>query len=588
MWRKNRRPNGDGTFGVDLNRNYGWEWGPQNPGSSGVTSDETYRGPSAFSEPETRAVRDALAAHPPGMSISAHTFGALWLYAWGYNTVVTTDDPLFQQYGQIATATNGFVHGTPWQTLYIANGVSLDWHYSQGVFAFSPEIGGQSDGFWPLISRIPALFEDVRQPYLDIVRWSGGWAQRTGATWTQAAGEGDGDAYPEPGEAWDLAVTLANGGVAPVSGVLTLASSNPAVVVRNATVPFNVGPSVLPLTGTPSGPHTRATAALLPLRVEFAANAAIGNAYTLDLGIAFDGLVTPDVVSVLLGEPRVLAFDDMEVAAFGWTTTTSGANYAFERAVPQPTTSGGQEAQPGADTTPGAGTRCWVTGATAGGSASTNDVDGTTTLTSPRFHASGFGHIELSYARWFANLPGGPLDDHLLVQISNDDGATWAQLENPSNDNAWRTRTFNLEAFVPLTDRLRLRVTCADAPNNDLTEAAIDDLVLRAWSSLPTLGLWGATPAGASARLFVDGPPGSSYRVRIATAEQAGQTTPGTAGQTFLAGTITDLAMGTTGPDGNAIVSWTVASGAPAFLQVLIDEGGPQAAWSNLLRVNAP
>src|SRR5690606_2209606 len=34
MWRKNRRVNGNGTFGVDLNRNYGHEWGYNNTGSS--------------------------------------------------------------------------------------------------------------------------------------------------------------------------------------------------------------------------------------------------------------------------------------------------------------------------------------------------------------------------------------------------------------------------------------------------------------------------------------------------------------------------------------------------------------------------
>ena len=49
-WRKNRRNNGDGTFGVDLNRNYSYQWG----GGSGIegstlTADDTYQGPSPFS-----------------------------------------------------------------------------------------------------------------------------------------------------------------------------------------------------------------------------------------------------------------------------------------------------------------------------------------------------------------------------------------------------------------------------------------------------------------------------------------------------------------------------------------------------------
>jgi carboxypeptidase T len=48
-WRKNRRVNTGGSYGVDLNRNYGYKWGYDNTGSSGTPSSDTYRGPSAFS-----------------------------------------------------------------------------------------------------------------------------------------------------------------------------------------------------------------------------------------------------------------------------------------------------------------------------------------------------------------------------------------------------------------------------------------------------------------------------------------------------------------------------------------------------------
>jgi murein tripeptide amidase MpaA len=48
MWRKNRRNNG-GSYGVDLNRNFGYMWGYDDLGSSPIPSSETYRGPSAFS-----------------------------------------------------------------------------------------------------------------------------------------------------------------------------------------------------------------------------------------------------------------------------------------------------------------------------------------------------------------------------------------------------------------------------------------------------------------------------------------------------------------------------------------------------------
>ena len=58
FWRKNRHNNGDGSFGVDLNRNYGYQWGYDNTGSSPNPSNNTYRGTAPFSEPETQAIRD--------------------------------------------------------------------------------------------------------------------------------------------------------------------------------------------------------------------------------------------------------------------------------------------------------------------------------------------------------------------------------------------------------------------------------------------------------------------------------------------------------------------------------------------------
>jgi hypothetical protein len=65
----------------------------------------------------------------------------------------------------------------------------------------------------------------------------------------------------------------------------------------------------------------------------------------------------------------------------------------------------------------------------------------------------------------------------------------------------------------------------------------------------------------------------------------AGTTTPGTAGLLYLTGSITDVATGTTDGAGRAALPWTVPSGTRVYLQVLLDQGGPQAAWSNLLTV---
>ena len=87
LWRKNRRPNADGSIGVDPNRNYGYMWGTLNINtSSHVPSDPTYVGPRAFSEPETRAVRNLVARELFRGVITYHSYSQLILYPWGYTS----------------------------------------------------------------------------------------------------------------------------------------------------------------------------------------------------------------------------------------------------------------------------------------------------------------------------------------------------------------------------------------------------------------------------------------------------------------------------------------------------------------------
>src|SRR5262249_59738326 len=92
LWRKNRRANADGSRGVDPNRNYGYMWGTLNTNtSSRVPSDETYCGPRAFSEPETRAVRDLIAQQLFRGVITYHSYSQLILWPWGYTRTAIGD-----------------------------------------------------------------------------------------------------------------------------------------------------------------------------------------------------------------------------------------------------------------------------------------------------------------------------------------------------------------------------------------------------------------------------------------------------------------------------------------------------------------
>lgn len=161
MWRKNRRNNGDGTFGVDPNRNYAYKWGYDNTGSSPTTSSDTYRGTSAFSEPETQIIRNFCNSHSFNLSFDFHSYGNYCIHPYGY--VATNPNPeitTFQQMGTFFVADNGFLSGNAQQTVnYTSNGGGDDWKYGEQttkskIYSFTPEIGPAAEGFYPASSRI--------------------------------------------------------------------------------------------------------------------------------------------------------------------------------------------------------------------------------------------------------------------------------------------------------------------------------------------------------------------------------------------------------------------------------------------------
>ena len=150
LWRKNRRQNADGSFGVDPNRNYGYMWGILDvPTSSHVPSDETYVGPRAFSEPETQAVRDLVGCERFAGVITYHSYSQLILYPWGYTAQPIPDvqhrDQMVGMAGEMQTLIEG-VHGKiyiPQQSsqLYPTAGDTTDWTYgTYGIPSFTIEL----------------------------------------------------------------------------------------------------------------------------------------------------------------------------------------------------------------------------------------------------------------------------------------------------------------------------------------------------------------------------------------------------------------------------------------------------------------
>lgn len=179
MWRKNRSRNSDGTYGVDLNRNYGYQWGTG--GSSSNTSSDTYKGTKPFSEIESTAIKNYIESHENiTVLLSFHSFSKLILYPWGhkYDGIdIANDFAVHQTMAKKMAEWNGY---TPEQSssLYIASGDTTDWSYgAHKIISFTFELdpantGFGGGGFYPGPDVIQPVFQKNLEPCLYLMEYA--------------------------------------------------------------------------------------------------------------------------------------------------------------------------------------------------------------------------------------------------------------------------------------------------------------------------------------------------------------------------------------------------------------------------------
>ena len=170
MHRKNRLDTNCGNStqrGVDLNRNYSYGWGNDDSGSSPDPCSETYRGVSAFSEPETDAVREFIQQRFFMNIFHYHTFSNVYIHPYGSGAIPNEPDlTSYKQIGNELARFNGYAIGTGYETIgYTVNGDAVDWTYgNQDIITFTPEIGSYDDYFWPSENRIVPLCQEQLHP----------------------------------------------------------------------------------------------------------------------------------------------------------------------------------------------------------------------------------------------------------------------------------------------------------------------------------------------------------------------------------------------------------------------------------------
>lgn len=281
-------------------------------------------------------------------------------------------------------------------------------------------------------------------------------------------GVGNGNGVIDPGEVFLLSVDLANRGGQDAQGTeAVLSSLSPHLIVLE---------DLAQAASIPSG----GTATLAPgYRVVVSGDAPVGEILDARLGIAAG--VGYETISGFRIKVGTAFYDEAEDEgpwrlADGDDTATSGR---WVRVDPIGTTFNGSQAQTEDDHTSAPGSDCFVTGqGSVGGTAGEADVDGgKTTLTSPSFDLSRVVEPRLTYWRWYTNnLGNNPGEDTWVVQISNNGGTSWVDLERTTaSANSWQEKTFLVAGYVTPSDQVVVRFVASDAVNGSLVEAAVDD-----------------------------------------------------------------------------------------------------------------
>jgi hypothetical protein len=172
QWRKNRSPNPGGTFGTDLNRNFGHLWGLE---ASHNPPDDDYCGPYAFSENETQAISRLVVDHPPKITISYHSYGQYILYPWGNTINQEPADPRLEQIGEnmsLWMPEGDRYYPMPAKEMYAATGDTDDWFYANlSVLPFTIELSTSNR---PLDSAVAGICADNYGPAMYALKYTVG------------------------------------------------------------------------------------------------------------------------------------------------------------------------------------------------------------------------------------------------------------------------------------------------------------------------------------------------------------------------------------------------------------------------------
>jgi murein tripeptide amidase MpaA len=487
LWRKNRRVNSPGIYGVDLNRNYGpyAMWNSSNGGSSTTPSDDTYRGTAPFSEPEILAMDNFMRAHNFRAALNYHTYSNLLVYPYGYTSAESSDSLIYREWAYAMTANNHYTSGTDLQTVnYATRGNSDDYMFGDTTkprtFAMTPEVG--TSGFWAQPGEILQLVSDNLLMNKLLSYYGGYYPDLRGYEIVDSGGDG----YLTRGETFSISASIRNIGLATAYALpVTMSSSLSSVHLSTPTIVLDSLPKVTTINVSFQGFVDSDAETGLPLSFVITYNDG-------------SGFPKQDTIHMYLGTPSPLLVDNASGGLGNWSPGTWGTISD-------------------AHTPPLAFTD------SPGGRYPLNANNALTSVA--QYSLFGNAYAELRFwTKWSIE----PTFDFATVEISTNNGSSWSTLRTPLSHTAsarstpqpagtygydgytpgltWIEQAIDLSGYISKTLKIKLRFRLASDGGDNRDGFYVDDIRLLGYQSemvqatppelhLPTDGSSGLPPS---------------------------------------------------------------------------------------------
>ena len=398
LWRKNRRDNGDGCFGVDLNRNYSFEFGHDNSCASSNTCSSTYKGPSAFSEPETRAIRDFVDTVQPGTAFSIHSTAGSYLMPYGYNSTPPAFD-IYSEWASDFLSENDYPYGTTFLMLgYTSCGTTRDYLHSENIYGWTPEIDGS--GFWPAPSEIFNLVDENVYPLFYQAWIAGGFADFQSHSSSGVL---------VPDSTVTMYIEVKNKGIGDTATNLSviLECAHPDITITSTGTLDDIAP------------RNRGDASPFQLAVGTSFESSF---IEVDIIILQDSVESDrETIILLAGDQNLIFHDDAESGSANWAASGNGNNWSINE----------DDAYDGIRSF----------GDSDNGNSQNNTLNYFTLINSIDLSITTAPHLEF-YSKW--SLEDG---DEVLLQASTNSGTNWQTLKSFTSAEPWHQELVSLNNF---------------------------------------------------------------------------------------------------------------------------------------------